>query len=192
MGSEPGDGCKENEAPKHQVTLSKGFWLGRTEVTVGAYKRFVSATGHSMPSETGFKNERMLVPNFNPGWQCDNHPIVNVTWHDAKAYCEWSGGRLPTEAEWEYAARGGKEGTKFPWGNRLTHDEANYGKDDESGGHAEGRDQWRYTAPVASFLPNGFGLYDMAGNVHEWIADWYDERYYAESRETQLAPRPAK
>ena len=94
--------------------------------------------------------------------------MVIVTWDDAKDYCEWAGGWLPTEAEWEYAARGGKEGLIYPWGNEITSQNAKYGSKDG-------------TAAVGSYPANGFGLYDMAGNVWEWCSDWYDDNYYAAS-----------
>ena len=96
-----------------------------------------------------------------------------MSWNDAKAYCDWVAGRLPTEAEWEYAGRGGRDGSIYPWGNGISHENANYGKD-PGGPLAEGRDRWEYTSPATSFAPNGFGLYDMAGNALEWCSDWYD------------------
>ena len=162
MGCVPADtGCSPDEKPRHPVTLTKGYWLGRTPVTVAAYRRVAQATGKGMPGS----------PNFTQG---DDHPVVNVTWDDAVAYCKWAGGRLPTEAEWEYAARGGKEGLIYPWGDTISHENANYEG-------TKGRDQWEYTSPVGSFQPSGFGLYDMSGNVWEWCADWYDGNYHASS-----------
>jgi len=164
-------GCDGDEKPAHRVTLSRGFWMKTTEVTVGEYRVFAQATGRGMPSSPGFS-------------QSDDHPVVKVDWNDAEAYCRWAGGRLPSEAEWEYAARGGREGLIYPWGNGISHENANYGKDECCGGLAQGRDRWVNTSPVGSFAPNGFGLYDMAGNVWEWCADWYDESYYASSPST--------
>ena len=99
----------------------------------------------------------------------DDHPMIYISWHDATAYAKWAGKRLPTEKEWEFAARGGLVGKKYSWGydKGLARDYANYQGTD-------GKDKWRYTAPVGSFKPNGYGLYDMAGNVWEWCQDWYD------------------
>jgi len=128
-------------------------------VTVAAHKRFVGELPQfKMPN----------APTFNPDWSKPDHPIVRVTWDETKAYCEWAGGRLPTEVEWEYAARGGKDGLKYPWGNEITPENANY-----SGS------KWKGTSPVRSYPANACGLYDMAGNVWERVADWYDKDYYA-------------
>ncbi len=180
MGAVPGDDeAEDDESPRHRVTITRGFRMSRTEVTVRAYKRFCDATGRSMPS----------APDFNPNWRNLDHPIVNVTWHDAVAYCEWAGVRLPTEAEWEYAARGGQDGQMYVWGNQRlpvvnginqanVADEAakrQYSSWTIFGGYNDG---YVHTAPVGSFAANGFGLYDMAGNVWEWCSDWYNSGYY--------------
>jgi formylglycine-generating enzyme required for sulfatase activity len=163
MGCVPADSeCEPREKPRHTVTIARGFWLGRTEVTVAAYRRFAAATGRPMPA----------APDFNRGWLHDTHPMVKVSWHDAAAYCGWTGGRLPTEEEWEYAARASRE-TKYPWGNTIGHDRANYGRDECCGGLEQGQDRWASTSPVGSFPPNDFGLHDMSGNVWEWCEDAY-------------------
>ena len=173
MGCVEGDpDCYPRETPRHRVTITKEFWMGRTEVPVGAFEAFLDATGGSMPAEPGSG----AMPGYNDGWRKKDHPMVKVTWDEAQSYCQWAGGRLPTEAEWEYAARGGLAGTRYPWGGERSHDMANYWR---SGGF----DRWKYTAPVASFPANGFGLFDMAGNVYEWTADWYDLHYYDRSPE---------
>lgn len=107
-----------------------------------------------------------------------NHPVVQIAWPDADAYCRWSGLRLPTEAEWEFAARGGLAKKKFPWGNELTpagkHAMNTWQGTFPSSNTAE--DGWIGTAPVGSFPPNGFGLYEMTGNVWEWVSDFYGPR----------------
>jgi formylglycine-generating enzyme required for sulfatase activity len=161
MGAVRGDGSGfGDEQPRHPVTLSRGFWIGATEVTFGQYRRFAEATGAPMPA----------VPN----WADDTHPVVEVSWEQAAAYCRWAGGRLPSEAEWEGAARGGVAGRRYPGGAEISHDEANI---DGTGG----RDRWPKSAPVGSFPPNDFGVADVVGNASEWVADWYEERYYAVS-----------
>jgi len=157
MGCSPGDNeCADDEKPSHQVMISKGFWIGQAEVTVGAYKRFAAATGRQMPE----------TPHFNSSWANENMPIVNVSWDDAREYCTWVGGRLPTEAEWEYAARGGST-------------EARYGNIDEIAWY-DGNSGNR-THKVAQKRANGFGLFDVLGNVWEWVDDWYDVKYYQNS-----------
>ncbi len=152
----------EDETPRHTVYLN-AFYIDRYEVANEQYKQFMRATGHKAPRYWG-------APHFN----APDQPVIGVSWEDAQAYCKWLGKRLPTEAEWERAARGGLIRKQYPWGDMLTHDNANYVG-------IAGRDKWHYIAPVGSFAPNDYGLYDMAGNVWEWCWDWYDKGYYARS-----------
>jgi formylglycine-generating enzyme len=155
MGCSLGDtDCFDRERPTHKVTLTHDFYMGETDVTVGAYRRFVQAANRTMPP----------TPSFP---QTDEHPVVNVSWQDAVDYCKWDGGgRLPTEAEWEYAARAGTSQARY--GN--LDEIAWYDKNSGGGTH-----------PVKQKQPNAFGLYDMLGNVWQWNADWYDEKYYEKS-----------
>ena len=165
MGCVPGDTrCAKDELPQHEVAISHGFWMGRTEVEVSAYKRFVMAKKLKMPQ----------TPAYNSGWKAENLPIVDVSWDLAKSYCEWAGGRLPTEAEWEYAARGGKANEIYPLNSENSRDKANfYGQ--------KGNDTFEFAAPVHYFDANPFNLFDMAGNVWEWVQDVYSPTYYQES-----------
>ena len=156
----------EDELPVHTVTLD-AFYMDIHEVTMGQFKRFVNQSGYDYPGDLDY------VAKYSPD---DDYPMFQVNWYDAVAYAEWAGKRLPTEAEWEYAARGGLVGKRFTWGDdeRLARDYANYYG-------TGGKDQWEYHAPVGSFEPNGYGLYNMAGNLLEWCQDGYDSNYYKNS-----------
>ncbi|MDP7281953.1 MAG: SUMF1/EgtB/PvdO family nonheme iron enzyme, partial [Candidatus Poribacteria bacterium] len=144
------------------LDASPSLWMDATEVTVGQFKKFLSEADHPFDGELW---NRVYIYSFT-----DKHPMIYVTWFDATAYAEWAGKRLPTEKEWEFAARGGLTGKHYPWG-----DDANVARDYANYEDVVGKDKWDETAPVGSFKPNGYGLYDMAGNVWEWCQDWYDE-----------------
>jgi formylglycine-generating enzyme required for sulfatase activity len=152
----------DDEKPIHPVYL-KAFYMDVYEVTNAIYKKFVDATKYKTPMHWS-----------DPEVNGPNQPVIMVSWEDALEYCKWSGKRLPTEAEWEKSARGGLTGFKYPWGNNLFHDAANYYS-------TAGKDFWKKTADVGTFAPNGYGLYDVAGNVQEFCSDWYDAKYYASS-----------
>jgi formylglycine-generating enzyme required for sulfatase activity len=200
MGCVEGDtDCKDEERPAHRVELG-AFWLGRTEVTEAAFGRFVAATRHRTTAERDgwgyvYAGEQIVrrpgITWANPGVDhVPADPVTQVSWYDARAYCEWSGGRLPTEAEWEYAARGGAAGTRYPWGDTpvpSVEGRALANVADESAKRlfpgwsalAGYDDGYAQAAPAGSFPPNAFGLADLAGNVQEWCADWFDQKYYA-------------
>jgi sulfatase modifying factor 1 len=182
--------AEEDERPVHRVYVSE-FFIGRFAVTHDEYGRFVRATGHPPPGirdlpligrgdrESTF---RELAAPY--AWEDDqpppgrgSHPIVLVRYDDALAYCRWLSDlmgrfvRLPTEAEWEKAARGGAEGLKYPWGNEIDSSHANYLTDPAIKNE-------RGTRPTGTYPPNAYGLYDMSGNVWEWASDWYSAEYY--------------
>ena len=138
------------------------FYMDAHEVTVGQFKKFLKSSGYKPDIAINWNN----VYKYSPA---EKHPMIFIDWYDATAYSKWAVKRLPTEVEWEFAAWGGLENKEYPWENdvSLARDYANY---DGTGG----KDKWEYCAPVGSFKPNGYGLFDMVGNVREWCQDWYD------------------
>ena len=166
-----------SQKPVHAVTLD-GFWLDRTEVTEAQFAAFLNEVGNQeeggvtwLDLEDGSELIKQDDGDLQPLGGRGVYPIIDVSWYGARAYCEWAGARLPTEAEWEYAARG-PEGHIYPWGDK-----------DPTCGLAQYSECSGSTVPVGS-LPDGAswcGALDMAGNVWEWVEDWYVEDYYANS-----------
>jgi formylglycine-generating enzyme required for sulfatase activity len=170
----------EDEGPVHRVYVD-GFYMDETEVTVGQFAEFLNEMGNQVEGGVPWLHIEDLHSKishvngeYKPFKRFDNYPIVMVSWYGARAFAEWAGKRLPTEAEWEKAARGGLIGKIYPWGDDETHDHGN-------SLHIHGMDGWEKTSPAKSFVPNGYGLYDMAGNAWEWCADYYDSEYYSHS-----------
>jgi formylglycine-generating enzyme len=211
MGTEDPRGYPEDgEGPVHEVKLG-AYLLEVQTVTNDRFAAFVEATGHRTTAErfgNSFVFGGLLPDDFPPtravaaapwwrevegaDWRHpegpdtsvegrDQHPAVHVSWLDAIAYCDWAGGRLPTEAEWERAARGPAPGRHFPWGHDLEPGGRHLMNvfQGHFPGNDSGADGWVGTCPVGSFPPNDFGLYEMTGNVWEWCADWYDRTYYS-------------
>jgi len=203
----------DGEGPAHAVTLSP-FAISRHAVSNEQFAAFAEATGYRTEAELhggSFVFVGLLPDDFPPTravaaapwWRAvegaewrhpegprsdladrGDHPVVHVSWNDATAFCCWSGTRLPTEAEWEYAARGGLDGQRFPWGeelepggeHRMNVFQGEFPAENECADGYEG------TAPVSAFAPNGYGLHNVTGNVWEWAADRFDRNHYAESR----------
>jgi formylglycine-generating enzyme len=194
MGSPDGP---EHERPVHEVRV-RPFWIDEHEVTVAQFERFVNATGYKTEAEkwgwSGAFDEQSGTWKKADGayWRCPrdanvkagpNEPVLQVSWNDAMLYATWAGKRLPTEAEYEFASRGGRDRQTYAWGNEKTPGGkymANFwqGNFPDENTAADG---FAGVAPVKQFPPNGFGLYDLTGNAWEWVADWYDPGYYAVS-----------
>jgi formylglycine-generating enzyme required for sulfatase activity len=174
MGAE-GGAADRDEAPKHKVHLD-AFYIGKFEVTNRDYSLFVKATGRRAPENDDPKYNLWRGTSMLDG--VADLPVINVSWEDAAAYCQWIGGRLPSEAEWEKAARG-TDGRTYPWGNDpVTGNRTNYS--------IENVTFWEGPATLAKvhqydFGRSPYGAYEMAGNVWEWTQDWYDEGYYKNS-----------
>ncbi len=158
-----------NELPVHNVCITSGFYMDIHEVTNAEYAACVTGSGCTPP----FDDYSATRDPYYGNATYDNYPVILVDWDQATAYCSWASKRLPSEAEWEYAARGGLAGKRYPWGNTLSGAMANYW----NSGDAWDND----TSPVGSFPANGYGLYDMSGNVFEWVNDDYSFDYYSVS-----------
>ena len=177
MGSEDED-ANDNEQPVHTVHLD-AFYMDKYEVTNAQYKAFVEANPQwqkdrfegEIYSSRGYYLLTWNGNNYPEGKA--TYPVRYVSWYAAMAYAAWAGKRLPTEAEWEYAARGGLAGQTYPWGNTISAADANYDRNVGS------------TSAVGEYAANGYGLYDMAGNVWEWCLDKYDADFYARSRNSR-------
>ena len=182
------------EGPEHEVVV-KSFWMDAHEVTVAQFAEFVDATAYKTDAEkfgwsgvfdvgaAGWKKVQGAEwrhPDGAASTARRDDPVTQVSWSDAVAYAAWAKRRLPTEAEFEYAARGGLSGKRYAWGDDLKANgsfQANFWQGTFPTRNL-GEDGFIGLAPVGSFAPNGYGLYDITGNVWEWCADWFDEEYY--------------
>jgi formylglycine-generating enzyme required for sulfatase activity len=184
-----------DQRPQHKVYLD-GYWIDKTEVTVGMFKKFIRETGYRTSAEKRGGGKPWKEGPKDQEWQVvegidwlhpremnieseDNHPVVQISWEDAMEYAKWAGAGLPTEAQWEKAARG-TDGRKYPWGNEFNGKYLNYGDSlcpVKRWQNREFSDGYAFTSPVGNY-PKGaspYGVLDMSGNVWEWVYDWYDE-----------------
>ncbi|MEY2600032.1 MAG: hypothetical protein RLZZ142_2291 [Verrucomicrobiota bacterium] len=207
------NGGMPEERPLHDVKL-RGFWMDRFEVTNAQFSQFVEKTGYvtgaEKPGEDGREAGSMVFREGEVGWSFVKganwrhpegpgseigarmaSPVVHVNWYDAVAYAKWAQKRLPTEAEWEYGARGGLEQNPYPWG-REAFPKGLWLMNVWQGAFPmkdEGVDSFRGLAPGGAYPPNGYGLHEMAGNAAEWVADWYATDFYQKSpRENPSGP----
>ncbi len=183
MGCSSNDSqCSDDERPQHTVTLD-AYYIDKYEVTNARYQTCVVSDACSPPKDANSFTQELYYGNTAYA----DYPVINVTWQQAEAYCAWAGKRLPTEAEWEKAARG-TDGRTFPWGNGFNGAWLNFCdvNCDRPWRYTTYDDGYAYIAPVGSY-PDGaspYGALDMTGNVWEWTADWYDEHYYSVSPES--------
>jgi len=215
MGSPASEVGRRDAESQHRVRITKPFYMGIHEVTVGQFKRFVAATNYKTEAETdgkggwGYEKSAGVTQDVKYSWrshgfpQVDAHPVINVSWNDSVAFCTWLSRaegveyRLPTEAEWEYACRAGTN-TMYYHGNDAEGlvavgnvADRSFQKDFPSFTHAIAADDgFVSTSPVGRFRANGFGLYDMHGNVLEWCSDWYGGDYYESSPRNDPAGPP--
>ncbi len=176
MGSNDSE-AYDNEKPVHTVTVND-FYIGKYEITNIQYCEFLNAEGNQTEGvdtwlDISDEDCQIEIRNdvFYPKNGKDDYPVIEVTWYGAKRFCEWAGGRLPTEAEWEYAARGGNESENYKYSGSNNIDEvAWYGNNSNDETHN-----------VGTKTPNELGIYDMSGNVWEWCSDWYGSNYYSNS-----------
>ncbi len=221
MGSDADEGePSDGEGPSRLVTLSP-FWIDAMAVSNAQFARFVEATGYETAAERAgwsFVFAGLLPDNFPPtrgvaeppwwrevrgaNWRAPegqgssfdgrlDHPVLHVSWHDAAAYCAWAGKRLPSEAEWECAARGGLDGERYPWGDELTPGGRHrcniwHGQFPRQNTNEDGFDG---TAPVDAFEPNGYGVFNSSGNAWEWCADWFSPQHSGESLTNPTGPK---